>query len=565
MRKNFSIESSLSGSQPDGRFNYSLSLPKRVTSVTACSVLLLAGAVMSQFAVAQNDDQALQAATGALLDDIVFDVDRIEVVGDNPLSAAETQALIAPFLGKNKSISDIELVADAFTAALREKGLTFYRASFLPQELTDGVLELNIKRYKLGKISVNGNKHYSANNIVSSLPHLKSGSSPSTWRISRSLRIANQNGSKQVRLSLAPGELDDEIDARLLVKDLTPRRIRAWINNYGTDDSGDFRVGASLSHGNLFDRDHSGSINFVTSPEGVDDVQQFAATYKIPLYSLGGAINFTAVNSDIDTGTVAGVFEVAGRGEVYGVGYSHTLQSIEEYHHNIGIQLTDKLFDNDVTFQGAQLLGDLRSRPLSITYSGNLKPENGPKLAGSISYSTNLSGGSFNTDEDYAASRSDASQSWSKVDIGVSVDYALDDWLFTGAFKAGFSDERLITGEQFSLGGATSIRGMDERELRGDEGYLLNLQAWAPQWSKSLRPVWFLDAGRIKNKNATSAEIDSETVVSIGLLMNWNPTDRISTTLSYGYLLDGIDSPEAGIDISEDGDSKLHVNVNYRF
>jgi len=53
--------------------------------------------------------------------------------------------------------------------------------------------------------------------------------------------------------------------------------------------------------------------------------------------------------------------------------------------------------------------------------------------------------------------------------------------------------------------------------------------------------------------------------MSIGVLLNWNPTDRISTSASYGYLIDGIDGAAAVDGSSEDGDGRLHFNLTYRF
>lgn len=528
-------------------------------------LLTMTASLFSTQSVLAQSKSSVSRLTQNLSERVEFDVNRFEIVGDNPISAAKTKAILAPYIGSKQGIDDIESAADALEKAMSAKGFSFYRVSFPPQELTDGVVDLLITQYQIGNINVKGNNYYSKRNIESSLPLLRKGQSPSTKGIARALRVANQNSSKRVRVTLAAGERANEIDANVVVKDQKPLVLTSWLNNTGTDASGDFRVGASIAHQNIFGLDHSGSLTFITSPEGINDVQQIAASYRIPLYSIGGSINFVAVNSDVDTGVVADVFDVAGRGEVYGVGYSHVLSSIGLYNHGLSLQVQDKLFDNDVQFQGQQILEDVRSRPLSLAYQASWGNGKGFDWSGSVSLTSNLSGGSFNNARSYDVSRLGATDDWDKLDLGANYQYKLNEWLYTAAVRVSITDDRLITGEQFAVGGSTSIRGLDERDLRGDEGYQVNLQAWAPPIYKNIRPVIFVDIGHVSNNDPLEGEFSSEDVASIGVLLNWNPTYKISTSASYGYLIDGIDNAAASTGGSEDGDGQFHFNLTYRF
>jgi len=535
-----------------------------IDAIKIAAVLVVGSLCVVQPASAQSGTD-VERLTQQLSERISFDVVRYQIVGDNPISESRTRAILAQYVGPNRGIDDIESAAGALETEMISNGLSFYRVSFPPQELTDGVVDLLITRYQIGNVNVKGNSFYSEQNIQSSLPLLRKGESPSTKAIARALRVANQNSAKRVRITLAPGEESSEIDANIVVKDQQPLVLTSWLNNTGTDASGDFRVGASIAHRNILGLDHNGSLTFITSPEGVSDVQQIAASYRIPLYSLGGSLNFVAVNSNVDTGVVAGVFDVAGKGEVYGIGYSHVLSSIGSYNHGLQLQAQDKLFDNDVQFLGRQVLEDVRSRPLSATYQASWGNGKGFQWSGTMSLTSNLSGGSFNNARSYAVSRSGATDDWSKLNLGANYQYKAKEWLYTAALNIAFSSDRLITGEQFAVGGVSSIRGLDERELRGDEGYQLNLQAWAPPVSKTLRPVAFIDIGHVSNNEPIEGEFRSEDIMSIGVLLNWNPTNKIAASASYGYLIDGIDSDNAVEGSPEDGDGKLHFNLTYRF
>lgn len=529
------------------------------------ALVLVTGSLCAAQSVSAQSGTDLERLTQGLSERVEFDVTRYQIVGKNPLSESKTASILSPYIGSNRGIDDIEGAASALEAEMSTKGLSFYRVSFPPQELTDGVVDLLITQYRIGNVNVKGNSFYSERNIQSSLPLLRKGESPSTKGIARALRVANQNSAKRVSVTLAPGEGANEIDANIAVKDQQPLVLTSWLNNTGTDASGDYRVGASIAHRNIFGLDHNGSLTFIASPEGVNDVQQIAASYRIPLYSLGGALNFVAVNSNVDTGVVAGVFDVAGKGEVYGIGYSHILPSTGSYNHGLQFQAQDKLFDNDVQFQGRQVLDDVRSRPLSASYQASWANGRGSQWSGVMSVTSNLSGGSFNNARAYVVSRSGATDDWRKLNLGANYQYKAKEWLYTAALNIAFTSDRLITGEQFAVGGVSSVRGLDERELRGDEGYRLNLQAWAPPVYKTLRPVAFIDVGHVSNNEPIEGEFASEDVMSIGVLLNWNPTNKISASASYGYLVDGIDSDSAVEGSHEDGDGKLHFNLTYRF
>ncbi len=525
--------------------------------------LLALSLLAAQVSHAQTPVERL---TQGLTERVSFDIDRFSVVGDNPLGDAATRDLLQPYLGLDRGIDTIEEAADVFELALSSAGYSFYRVTIPPQELTDGVIELLIKRYQIGAVRVTGNKHHSDDNVLASLPVLRSGAAPSTKSIAKAVRVANQNPTKRVRVSLAPGEKADEINANLTVVDQAPTSATIWLNNTGTELSGDYRLGASIAHQNLFDKDHQASLTFITSPEGVDDVQQFALNYRMPLYKLGGRLNLTAVKSDIDSGTVEGVFDIAGKGEVLTAAYTHELDGIGRLNHGISVQMADKLFDNDVRFLGAPLLEDVRSRPLTLSYRASLTKTKASQWSGFVSYISNQSGGAFNNAQSYSLARTGASDDWSKLEFGVSLQYTASDWLYSAALRYSTTSDRLITGEQFAVGGADNLRGLNERELRGDEGLLINLQAWMPPISDTLRAIAFVDMGRVENNRAALGnEFDSEDVVSVGAMLNWNPSPKISASASYGYLVDGIDGASDPSSASQDGDGKLNFNVSYRF
>ena len=62
-----------------------------------------------------------------------FIVKKFEVLGDNPLSEAETQDVFEFFLGDHYGLEGIQAAATAFEQKLQQKGLAFFQVNLAPQ------------------------------------------------------------------------------------------------------------------------------------------------------------------------------------------------------------------------------------------------------------------------------------------------------------------------------------------------------------------------------------------------------------------------------------------------
>ena len=153
-----------------------------VTTPPLLGAMLIGSLCLSAPVFAQSSSP-VERLTQSLSERVEFDVNKFNIVGDNPLGSAKSNALLAPFVGKSRGIDDIENAAAALEKALSEKGFSFYRVSFPPQELTDGDVDLLITRFKIGRVNVKGNNYYSDKNIESSLHLLRKGKSPSSTNI----------------------------------------------------------------------------------------------------------------------------------------------------------------------------------------------------------------------------------------------------------------------------------------------------------------------------------------------------------------------------------------------
>ncbi len=501
---------------------------------------------------------AFNSVSAQQTDAPTFVVDEYIIEGDNPLDSDLTD-LLEPYLGEHFGIDGLSSAVDEVSQALQNDGFSFHRAVLPPQTLDSGVVRIQIVKFDLGNIRVQGNEHFSEQNILNSLPELVSGQAPNNQKLSRSLKIANQHIAKSTQVSLRQGLEADTIDADIRVSDRDSQAIYFALDNTGTEETEDERLTVSYQQANLFDRDHTLTASLTTSPADTEKASQFGVSYRVPLYEHGAALEFLVSASEVDSGEVANNFEVSGEGTVFSALYSRPILTDGSYNHEWSLGFQDKLFENDISFAGVPIGEDVKSRPLELRYQVSNYLQSSLFNA-YISVAANLSGGSDNEDEDYELVRTGATADWSVTRFGADYSYFFDNqWRVSGQLDAQQSSDPLISGEQFGAGGMSSLRGFEERSVLGDSGYRMRLEAGAPPLtSANIQLIGFIDAANLELEDAQPGEDDSVSVSSIGLGLRWSWRQQLSLGIDYGQINEGSGD-------QEDGDSKIHFNLVYRY
>ncbi|MBX9903671.1 MAG: hypothetical protein K2Y31_04890 [Burkholderiales bacterium] len=486
-----------------------------------------------------------------------FAVSGYKVEGDNPLSVEATQALLAPYTGEIVSIDRLQAAAAALEQTLKDRGYGFLRVVIPPQD-AKGVITLRVLAFKLNTINVSGNQHFDTDNIRRSLPALQSGATPNLLEIARAQALANDHASKQLSVTIQQGKATDTVDAAVKVEDSKPLQFFASLDNTGNKQSGHTRLGVGVQHSNLFNRDHALTATWTTSPDGhVDDLSQYGFYYRAPIYAWNGALSAYYTRSDTDSGVVANFFNVSGSGEFYGIRWTHRLLPFGSYSHAAEVGLENRFFGNDVTFSGTPIGTDVRSRPLLLRYSGRLDGA-AYGVRGSLEFARNLSGGANNTDIEYAANRAGATADWQAWRYSVEGSQALGAWAVTAKLRGQASSDALIPGEQFGLGGASGVRGLEEREGTGGQGLLGSIEAMTPQIVEGLRLLAFADAGQVRNHQAGAGVPEREGASGAGLGMRYQWRRNFTMAVDWAYVLNG-----AGT--TNKHDNRAHATLAFRY
>lgn len=485
-----------------------------------------------------------------------FTVRGFAIEGELPISAEDAQRELTRFTGSAVSLDELRAAATALETLLAARGYAFYRVVLPPQTIGESVT-LRALPFRLARVQVEGNREFSTANILASLPELKPGESPNVPAVARNRAQANEHPSKQVEVTFRQSTQPDAVDADVKVQDASPRRLYASLQNNGDDTTGEWRLSVGGQYSNLFDRDHAISASYTTSPDHPKDVQQYGAYYSAPFYSVGGSLTGFAVYSDVDSGTVANAFQVSGRGRFAGLRWKQYLVPMGAYSHALEAGAEDRLFDNDTVFGGTQLATDVRSRPLSLGYQARWDMT-GAVAHGSLTYVRNLEGGSNGDAAAYAANRAGADPKWSAWRFALEGQWAIGDWLLGGRLTGQSADEPLIPGEQFGIGGAHSVRGLQEREATGDSGNQFSAELSTGLPVTGLRGAVFGDTGMVKLVGAPGVPGSRQYASSIGFGLRWSVERRLSAVLDVAHVLDG-----AGV--TESGHNHGHLAVVYQF
>ena len=478
-----------------------------------------------------------------------FEVERFEVEGDNPLSRARTEEVLAPFTGEHAGVDGLLAAADALERAIEDAGVSFQRVVLPPQSLQDGTVVLRIAVFKVARVEVEGAQHHSEANVRRSVPALREGETPDTGAIGRDLAVANRQAWKTTSLTFRESETEVEgLDATLEVRERRPRMVWSGLDNTGNASTGPIRWSVGGSLGNLFDRDHSVNASYTTSPGHAGQVRQWAIGYGAPVYGHGGMLSGYYVRSEADTGRVLGLFDVSGRGEYAGLLYTHELRRRGRLSHRLSVGIDDRRFDNDLVFAGSDIAPPpVRSRPVTIGYGAGYAGED---WGGDVwvQYARSMKSGGDNTDGVYGRNRAGAKAGWDALRGGGALTWSIvEQWSVRAVFEGQMANEAVIAGEQFGLGGAHSVRGFSEREIAGDDGIRGSLELWSPaQPALGLRYVLFADAGRVFNEPGGHL-VRRDSIGSVGGGVRWSVNEQVALLIDVGAVVGGTTTRESGV------------------
>lgn len=544
-------------------------MPKMYSGAVFCAAFLAFLAFLPFPLYAAEPSPAV--ATGASAEpeppkEVRFDIIRFQVDGNSILTPARVEQLVGPFVGPNKRYGDVQRALEALDDEYKRLGYGTVNVYAPEQELTSGVVKLQVTEAVVGKLIITGNKFFSEENVRATLPHLKEGNAPNMKAISENIQLANENPAKQIEVTMAAGDDDNKVDAKIAVTEENPDRFFVTLDNSGTAATGNHRTGFSYQNANLFNKDHVVTLAYTTAPDAPSGVKVdiFSIGYKLPLYSLGDSIDFIYGNSTSETPTVQATgLGIVGKGETFLLNYNHIFPRDGGFTSKLVGGLAYKYVNTRCSINnvktdpnaGVASCTPHTFRPLTLTYSGQIQSP-----GQSMDFSLGMVNHAFPMGRAYAYSgvapyaattRFDRYSSpngkpikehFSAYKFGGSYSRVLEgDWLARAAVTAQYTNDVLPGGEQLALAGTTAVRGFFAGAVMVDRGYVSNLEIYTPDWAQkigipgNLKFLAFYDFAYGANVHT----ITHSHIASVGAGFRYNFKKDVTARFDLGYITDG--------------------------
>jgi hemolysin activation/secretion protein len=483
-----------------------------------------------------------------------FDVQRYDVSGNTLLSKEHIDRVLAPYTGTQRQLADVRRAQADLGAAYRELGYGTVQVILPEQNINAGVIRFRVLQPKIGKLALDGNRHFNDENIRHSLPTVKEGEIPNSGAIARNLQMTSEHPVKRTTLILRTAENPETVDVNVKIEDTKPWRVVATLDNTGNGDTGYWRSGIGYQHTNLFNRDHTISAQYITSPTHPSKVSIFGAGYHAPLYALNSSVDVFAGYSDVNSGTVQGLFSVAGSGTVFGARWNYYLPKWGTADQKLSVGIDYRAYHNDVTVGGIGLVPDITVRPVNITYTGTIKGS-ASEINYSAGLSTNIPGSSDGKSDDFLRSRAFATDNYKIFRYSASVVTGFaKDWQARAALHGQYTEDALVVGEQFGVGGPDSVRGFLVREISNDKGVSAQFEVTTPELARKaglpdgvrLRAVGFYDYGAVSRNRPLPAEQASKTISDVGFGIRMHYGKLLSLRVDVAHVLRDGGTRQAG-------------------
>ncbi|NMK50363.1 ShlB/FhaC/HecB family hemolysin secretion/activation protein [Achromobacter sp. Bel] len=483
-------------------------------------------------------------AAAAASDGRRVNINEYIVRGNTVLDARDIERAVYPYLGPDRTLADIESAREALQTVYQERGYQSVYVDLPEQQVADGIVFLQVAETKVGRVRVVGAQHYSPLAIRDEVPALQEGQVPNFNQAQAELTNLNKGASRQVVPLVKEGRMPGTMDVDLKVEDKSPWHASVGLNNDYSADTTRLRSTASLGYDNLWQLGHSVSLTFFTAPQETDNAKVWSGSYSMPLSSRWG-LQFSGYKSDSNVATLGGT-NVLGKGYSFGLSAIYTMEPQGDWSNSLSVGLDYKKFDESTRFGSNEDQIPIKYLPFTLAYNGYRYSESSQSSLG-LSV-VGASGSFFNQGsgwKEFDDKRYRANPSFALLrGDGTHTHNLFGDWQLglRGSFQ--LASGALVSNEQFSAGGATSVRGYLAAERTGDDGLLGSVEWRTPslaRWLGSNVNEWrfyaFADAATLRLRDPLPEQDASYSLASVGLGTRLQVLDWLSGALDWGYPL----------------------------
>jgi hemolysin activation/secretion protein len=174
-------------------------------------------------------------------------VKAFKISGASVIDGAELESLVAPHVGRDMGLAELEEIAGLVTAEFGDRGYTLARAYIPAQDIKDGIVEIVVVEGKVGEIIVKGNKNYSTDFIKRGFTPVVEQSAIKHSSLEKSLLLLNEYPDLKLKATLEAGKEPGTTDIVATVEDRLPVHLTVDYDNFGTESVSKNRFGMEVN------------------------------------------------------------------------------------------------------------------------------------------------------------------------------------------------------------------------------------------------------------------------------------------------------------------------------
>jgi len=427
----------------------------------------------------------------------------IRLTGAQLIAAEDFIASYEEFMAREVTGADLITITQRLTDKLKAAGYSLSYAYVPAQDVSAGVLTIDIVAGRIGEVVLNG-----VENDARLQPYfsaLLSARAVTQAELERAILLVHDLSGLEVG-DIAVEESGERGVYRLALQ-LSGRSIDAsfYADSRGTRAVGPIQAGISAAYNGLLGFGDRLSVTYFTTPETPQELQYVQGSYDLPLGHSGLLLSGTLSYSDVDAGDRLSLVNTRSGSTSGDIALRYPLIRTRGTSLWIGGKLSAREAHEKNEF-GTVFEDSLRVLRGSVDYT--LSDEFGGQnyVTLEVSQGLTLAGGSRRGDS--ALSRPDAGGAFTKAKLEA---YRHQDLFGTGfalvlQASAQKSADPLLSAEEFSLGGARFGRAYQYGELTGDDGLAGSVElGYTPQldldYLTSSTLYGFYDAGAVWNRN----------------------------------------------------------------
>ncbi len=467
--------------------------------------------------------------------------------------------VLTSYLGSSVSLASLDEMIKATIRAYRSSDRPVVDVMLPEQDITSGVVQLVVVEGKLNRIRVEGVDANTEEYIRGQVDLVK-GDVINNKDVLRNLNWLNRSPYRKVDLVYAPGYEFGTTDIILNTLETDPSFFYMGYENSGTEALGRDRFIAGYNWGDAFGPDQGLSYQYTTSTD-FETVQGHSMAYTGMLpwqHFLIVAGSYATADSETTAG--GSTLESGGVNSQGSIRYGLPVNFFKSQAQELKIGLDFKSTNNNLAFGGDDVF-DTTTQIFQLSLGYNILAQDrwGVTKADVTGYYSPGGVNGDNTDETFQEARNDAHAEYAYGTFGIERQQRLpENWTLRLRGQGQVSDGNLLASEQLGIGGYDTVRGFDNRLIRGDQGVWGTVEVFTPatsvgrfmKWKNEtdeLRFLAFFDYGNVGNVDRLDDEPSSFQMSSVGAGLRWRYSDWFRVRLDYGYPvstenLDGLDA-----------------------